>query len=88
MSTLQVYVSDNCWSCEETQRILVDVAPQFPNVTVELLNTAETALPEVVFAVPTYVLNGRVLFLGNPTREELCGKLIEMQRVNGFRQAE
>lgn len=62
-------------------RIIADVVVQFPGVKVEMLDTAVTPLPENVFAVPTYLLNGRVIFLGNPTREELCDKLLrELQK--------
>lgn len=71
---LQVYIADDCWSCRETRRIVTDVAPNFPEITVEVLAVGES-LPEDVFAVPTYLLNGRVIFLGNPTRDELSRKL-------------
>ncbi|MCP4360382.1 MAG: hypothetical protein GY796_20430 [Chloroflexi bacterium] len=81
MNELQVYISDECWSCEVTVRIVADVAPQFPSVEVALLNTTNTQLPDGVFATPTYVLNGRIIFLGNPTREELCNKLLAVQQT-------
>ena len=73
--TLRVYVSDDCWSCQETRRIVAEITPQFPEVTVELLEM-DGDRPDDVFAVPTYVLNGRVIFMGNPTRGELSQKLI------------
>lgn len=79
MKKLQIYISEDCWSCEETHRIVADIAPQFPTVAVEMIDTAETPLPESVFAVPTYVLDGRVIFLGNPTRDELSYKLKRAQ---------
>jgi len=75
MIKLQVYISEACWTCEESQRIVADIAPQFPDVTVELLDMTSSEHPDQVFAVPTYVLNDRVIFLGNPTREELIRKL-------------
>ncbi|MAU01504.1 MAG: hypothetical protein CL608_30575 [Anaerolineaceae bacterium] len=75
MDTLTVYIADDCWSCAETQRILEDVVPQFPNLLLNLVNTAEQPLPENVFAVPTYLLNGKIISLGNPTREALEKRL-------------
>ncbi len=33
--------------------------------------------PDAVVAVPTYVLNGRVVWLGNPYPEELFARLHE-----------
>ena len=73
--TLHVYIADDCWSCQETRRIVADIAPQFPEVRVELRDMNQDK-PDDVFAVPTYVLNGRVISLGNPTRDDLRQKLI------------
>lgn len=81
MITLQVYIADDCWTCEETQRIVADIAPKFPKVMIEVLNTAVTPMPENVFAVPTYVLDGRILYLGNPTRDELYNRLLVHQEM-------
>ena len=77
--TLHVYIADDCWSCQETRRIVADVASQFPEVEIELRDINREQ-PDDVFAVPTYVLNGRVIFLGNPTREKLCQKLAALQQ--------
>jgi len=72
---LQVYVSDDCWSCREIRRIVTDISPQFPEVQVEMLDLENGSQPPHVFAAPTYLLDGRVIFLGNPTREQLRLKL-------------
>lgn len=76
MVKLDVYITPDCWSCQETERIVADVSAQLPNVAVSLINM-ETAQerPEAVFAVPTYLINGRIISLGNPTREELVRKI-------------
>jgi alkyl hydroperoxide reductase subunit AhpF len=76
---LDIYISDDCWSCEESVRIVNDVAPFFPDITIKLLNLQDNVAPEEVFAVPTYVLNGKVIFLGNPTRKQLIEKLTAVQ---------
>lgn len=75
MIRLDVYVADHCWACEETRRIVADIAPQFPQVTIALRDMSDQARPSSVFATPTYVLDGRTIFLGNPTREALKQKL-------------
>ncbi|MCP4418165.1 MAG: hypothetical protein GY805_16205 [Chloroflexi bacterium] len=75
MHTLTVYISDDCWSCEETYRILDEVTSQFPTLTVSLVNTRQEPMPDGVFAVPTYVLNGNIISLGNPSRASLAQKL-------------
>lgn len=79
MTALQIYITENCWSCEEAVRIIADVAPRFPDVTFSMLDLETNDHPEEVFAVPTYVLNGKVTYLGNPTREQLIEKLTAFQ---------
>ncbi|GJM43066.1 MAG: hypothetical protein DHS20C20_33480 [Ardenticatenaceae bacterium] len=75
MHTLTVYIADDCWSCVETQRILDDVASLFPDLALNVVNTQQEPLPDGVFAVPTYLLNNKVISLGNPTREALRKQL-------------
>ena len=71
MIKLQVYTSADCWSCQETERIVSDMTSEFPDVAFEMLEMEAVQLPDNVFAVPTYVLDGRVISLGNPTRADL-----------------
>ena len=75
MAKLQIFIAPDCWSCGESQQIAADLANEFPNLLIELLDLEKVERPENVFAVPTYVYDGDVIFLGNPTREELSRKL-------------
>jgi hypothetical protein len=79
MSKLDVYIEESCWGCAESKRIVADIAPQFPGVDFELRNLDDARRPDTVFATPTYVLDGRVIFMGNPTREELVQRLLAAQ---------
>jgi len=78
MVSLKIYISDDCWSCQETYRIIADISPQFPDVSIEVIDIANDR-PSNVFAVPTYIIDSRVVFLGNPTRAELGHKLSALQ---------
>ncbi|MGD2048607.1 MAG: thioredoxin family protein [Chloroflexota bacterium] len=75
MTKLDVYISENCWVCDETLRIVAEIKPKFPDLEVELRDVQDDQRPSTVFATPTYVLDGRTIYLGNPTREELTQKL-------------
>jgi len=75
MSKLDVYVEDTCWACTESRRIVAYVAPLVPDVDIELRDLNDQRRPGAVFASPTYVLDGHVIYLGNPTCEELLQKL-------------
>jgi alkyl hydroperoxide reductase subunit AhpF len=80
MITLEIYISENCWSCEESVRIVEEVGPLFPEVDFSLRTLHTSEVPQEVFAVPTYVLEGKVVYLGNPTREQLVLKLQTTQK--------
>ena len=75
--TLRIYVGQHCWSCEETVRLADEVRTQFAVVNVELidLDVEGSVNLDDVFSVPTYVFNGRTIFLGNPNRDELFLRL-------------
>jgi hypothetical protein len=71
MVKLLVYVKDDCWTCAESRRIVAEIMPQFPQISVELVDMETPNRPKNVFAAPTYVLDGRIISLGNPYRDEL-----------------
>ena len=73
MTELHVYVAAG--SCDEARRIVAELAPRLPDVSIELRDLSDERRPGSVFAVPTYVLDGRVVYMGNPTEQELMQKL-------------
>jgi hypothetical protein len=75
MARLDVYITENCWACEESRRIIAEIAPRFPEIAFEIRNLSDERRPNQVFATPTYVLNDKTIFLGNPSREALIEKL-------------
>lgn len=75
MTKLEVFVTDDCWTCDETDRIVSKVAVDFPTVDVEVINARTGRWPNNVFASPTYMLNGRIISLGNPSWATLCQQL-------------
>jgi hypothetical protein len=77
MIRLQIFIEAGCWNCVESRRLVGEFAPQFPQVVMELVDLAQQRRPEYVFAVPTFVLNGKIISLGNPYPAELRRKLQE-----------
>ncbi len=73
---LEVYVSSHCRTCDEAQRLAREAATRFPSVNVRLIDLDDGGpVPDEVVAVPTYVMDGRVVWLGNPAPEELFARL-------------
>ena len=70
---LVIYVSNHCPLCAYAYIVAAAIRRDFPTVDVCLVNLTETteAIPEAVFATPTYLLNGRVWSLGNPSPEKI-----------------
>ena len=76
---LDVYVSTECLNCVEAVTLAEEAAARYPSVSVRVidLDLDGNPPPDLVVAVPTYVLNGRVISLGNPYPEELFARLHE-----------
>jgi len=72
-SKLEIYISDDCPTCVETKNLASIIANRYENLEIDLINLSEpdTICPEKVFAVPTFIYNNRIIFLGNPSLQEL-----------------
>ena len=69
MRTLDVFVAADCAGSAAARRIAADLARAAPDLAVQVIDVhAESArVPAAVVAVPTYVLDGRWVHLGNPS---------------------
>lgn len=69
---LEIYTADCCYGCKEARALAEEISKQFPHLQVETVNLDKpgTERPAAVFAVPTYLLDGELLWLGNPHRED------------------
>jgi hypothetical protein len=78
-STLRIYVGKHCWSCKETVRLAEEAKARFADLNVELIDLDAEGSVNVdnVFSVPTFVLNGRTLSLGNPASDQFFSQLSE-----------
>lgn len=75
---LEIYVAGGCIGCETARRIVSDLrARSLPGLDVRLidLHAPGAVRHPAVFAVPTYLLDGRVISLGNPDEPWLLDRL-------------
>ena len=74
---LDIYISDHCMSCDYAREVAAEIGRKFPEVEIHLIDieTAADPIPDAVFATPTYLLNGRVWSLGNPSAEKISQTL-------------
>lgn len=77
---LQIVVSLDCTTCEESRSIALQMRELFPLLQVDLIELdGGRSVPDKVVATPTYLLDGAVVSLGNPRPEELIKKITELQ---------
>ncbi len=77
---LDIYVGPNCFGCDTAHTIAKEIQSiQLPGVRIRVIDLGNPAnvRPASVFAVPTYLLNGRLLSLGNPEVEWLRDQLTD-----------
>lgn len=72
-AVLQIFLLEHCAGCAEARRLAQILSKDYPQLHVLMIDLDNPAaeVPESVFAAPTYVLNGRVLYIGNPSLEEI-----------------
>lgn len=70
---IDIYVAQHCNTCAYAYEVAAEIRRQFPHVQVRMVDmeTTTEAIPEAVFATPTYLLNGRVWSLGNPSPDKV-----------------
>lgn len=69
---LQVFVETGCEVCDRAVSLAEVVESDYPSVAVQVIDmNGADGRRDDVFAVPTFVLNGRVFSLGNPHHQTL-----------------
>ncbi len=76
---VEIYVSAHCPICNYSHEVAAVIRRDFPEVELKLVDVgaADQPIPDVVFATPTYLLNGRVWSLGNPSYADVQARLSE-----------
>lgn len=87
-SVLEIYVGPACLASETARGLAAAVrALARPGLDVRVVDLGEPGAvrPPAIFAVPTYLLDGRVISLGNPEEAWLLERLEEpaAQAVGG-----
>lgn len=77
--TLRVYVAPDCASCRTALSIVDAVRQARPEQRVDVVDLStlpeEEPIPPGVIGTPTYLLDDRVISLGNPELPELLARL-------------
>ena len=70
---LSIYVTRHCAVCQYALELAAYIREHYAHVELRIveLETTTEPIPDSVFATPTYLLNGRVWSLGNPSFRQI-----------------
>lgn len=70
---LEIYVQDGCFGCQRSFELAERARGAFPEMQVEIVDICSTdgVYRNKVAATPTYILDGEIISLGNPSPAEL-----------------
>jgi len=70
---VKIYVAEHCEVCDYAYEIAATIRDNYPDVELQIVDMGNPSeqIPENVFATPTYLLNGRVWSLGNPSPDQI-----------------
>ena len=71
---LRIFVAETCPGCVEALDTAAEIRQHYPDIAVKVVDMDNPAatIPDEVFATPTYMLNNRVVSLGNPGPQEIA----------------
>ena len=85
MITLEIYVDSACAICQKSKGLGEYARQRCRDLDVRVIDLSEAGAerPESIVATPTFVLNGRVLSLGNPAWAELRAAIEDLRGGQG-----
>jgi len=74
---LEIYFEEDCRGCKQARKNADHVKSHLPQIHVSVIDISDNVmpLPEKVFAVPMYLFNGQMLYLGNSGEKDLVVRL-------------
>lgn len=78
--SVQIFVAEHCANCVYSREIAQLIGDEFPEIRLDVIDVhaSDVAIPDSVFATPTYLLNGKVWSLGNPYPEDVRRTLSDL----------
>ncbi|HUY75694.1 MAG TPA: thioredoxin family protein [Ktedonobacterales bacterium] len=79
---LDIYIANHCENCQEALR-LAELARTVQGAEVRVINldTATEPVPARIIATPMYLLDDRIVSMGNPYPDDLLRLLSQTQQI-------
>jgi hypothetical protein len=83
LAVLEIVITPHCFGCARARTLATTIAAHDPALDVRVVDLSEPGAqaPPGLVAVPSYILNGRILFIGNPTQAALAAALRTADRT-------
>jgi hypothetical protein len=83
--SLEIFIHSACPGMQESVFLANRVRKTFPGLSIRVIDVHSTneEIPPDVFAVPTYLLDGVTIFLGNPTEHDLRNRIEALTHYSG-----
>ncbi len=76
--TLEIYVEDQCPSCDQAEALAAEAREWFPALRAVIHHLGPgNSLPEGIVAVPAYVLEHRLIQYGTPERRQIGQAILD-----------
>ena len=79
---LDIYIANHCENCQEALR-LAELARTVKGAEVRVINldTTTESVPARIIATPMYLLDDRIISMGNPYPDDLLRLLSQTQHI-------
>lgn len=76
-----IYMADHCLTRDYALEIAGLIRTEYPHIQVRIIDLVDPQepIPEIVFATPTYLLDGRYWSLGNPSPKQVRDTLNQLR---------
>jgi hypothetical protein len=80
---LTVYTATHCPVHARTRKLVARLNQRHPQISVQVVNLddPDTERPASVIGTPTYMWNGQIIFLGNPSESDLLFQLSKIEAL-------
>lgn len=80
---LTVYTATHCPVYNRTWNVVAQLNKHHPQIPMQVINLDDPNIewPSFVIGTPTYMWNGQIIFLGNPSETDLIFQLSKIQAI-------
>ena len=74
MPIVKIFIAEDCPNCGEAREVASHIEQNYPWLAVVIIDIAQerALVPDSVFATPTFMINNKIVSLGNPNLDDVA----------------